>query len=96
VYAVALSRLGISRTVFDDLTPLELYAAMTDRAEYMTQYELIHLDLLRYHAVIQRNKGLKQADQIKRPKKYYEFPWERVKKEDIALPDWSELDRKYI
>jgi hypothetical protein len=81
--------------VFDDLTPLELHDAIKDKAEHMTQYEFLHLDLLRLHAVIQRNKGLKAADQTRKPSKFYEFPWERTEKKPIEIPDWEALDRKY-
>jgi len=95
VFVIALSRLGIDRRVFDDLTPLELYEAIKDRSEHMSQYEFLHLDLLRLHGLIQRNKGLKTADQIRKPKKFYEFPWETLNQKPIEIPDWEALDRKY-
>ena len=85
----------MSRAVFDDTTPLEMHLALTDKAESMSQYEIVHLDLIRYHAVIQRNKGLKDIHQIKQVRKFYEFPWERTPKQEIEIPDWNTLDSKY-
>ncbi len=81
--------------MFDDLTPLELYTALKDKSESLTQHQLLHLDLLRLHALIQRNKGLKTADQIRKTDKFYRFPWEVEKIKEIEVPDWTELDRKY-
>lgn len=82
------------RGVFDDTTPLELHLALTDKAESMSKYEVLHLDLLRLHAVVQRNKGLQERHQITRIQKFYEFPWERTEK-TIEVPDWEVLDKKY-
>jgi hypothetical protein len=74
---------------------LELHDAIRDKAEYMSQYEFLHLDLLRLHAVIQRNKGLKTADQTRKASMFYQFPWETLKQKPIEIPDWQALDRKY-
>ena len=80
--------------MFDDTTPLELHLAMKDKSEGMSLYEFLHLDLLRLHAIIQRNKGVKEQHQVKRIQKFYEFPWERTNKK-IDIPDWEALDKKY-
>ena len=83
------------RAVFDDTTPLEMHLALVDKAEAMSQSQVTHLDLLRHHAVIQRNKGLQDRHQVKRSQKFYELPWERNSKQEVEIPDWKTLDDKY-
>lgn len=56
--------------------------------------DLLHL--VRLDALIQRNKGLKQSDQVRDVRKFYPFWFEKAREVEIPTKeDWSRLDKKY-
>ena len=89
-----MSRLGLSRRDIDDLTPLELDAALEDHQQYHNTHGRQLTEMLRYSLVILINKGVKDVHQIKNVRKFFPLFWDGEEKQ-VEIPDWNALDRKY-
>lgn len=82
---------------FDDLTPRELSIALEDQATSIKVNEVELLGLLRNIGVIIRNKGVKQHQQIRDPKRFYRFSFEKPKQVEKPTPEmWEKMDKRYI
>lgn len=93
MYAIALSRLGISYDDFLDVTPKELSLALDDHQGYHNLYTRQLTELVRYVGAVLRNKGVKQKDQVRDVHRFFELFWD--KKKEVDIPNWKEIDRKY-
>ncbi len=72
---------------------MELDLALRDHADYHSVYTKSLMDLVRYVGLVLRNKGIKEAHQIRDLRKFYPFWWEA--KEAKPVKDWKKLDKKY-
>jgi len=96
VYAIALSRLGLSVSEFDDLTPFELDCALRDHSEYHFAYLKEFMNLQRHIGTVLRNKGLKESAQYRDSRRLYRLSWEQPKEVHFPTEDeWKVLDKRY-
>lgn len=90
-----MSRLGLSYDNFLDVTPKELTLALDDHSEYRSADNKHLMNVIRYFGTVLRNKGLKEKDQVRDPRRLYPFYWEADKSKEVTVPDWKSLDKKY-
>lgn len=84
---MALSRLGISVNDFMNITPLEFYYALQDRAEYdgLTVKAIIRplVEVVRLHLFYTLNIHLPRGKKIRKPESLFRFDWERKKAQSL-------------
>ena len=90
-----MSRLGLSHSQFDELTPLELDLALKDHADYHSVHIKTQVGLLRFVGLVLRNKGLKEGSQIRDPRRFYPLWWEQSTAKPVKKEEWKKLDKKY-
>ena len=88
--------MGLSVEQFEDITPYELDKALRDHSEYHFAHTKQLMNINRFVGLVLRNKGYAIGDQIRQPKKFYQFYWEEEDKVHIPTrEEWAALDRKY-
>ena len=53
------------------------------------------MDLIRYVGLVLRNKGLKEGFQVRDPRRFYPFWFEKNTVKPVDGSQWKKLDKKY-